>query len=480
MDLPSVLQDIIYDYNPRYELRDFFLNNKDKINFDYLSQNKNAFDLLIKNESNINYITLGLNESGDVLQYLFDNFDDILESKFNFNYANSDELFPKYPRMSFSNINNDDIKQFATNLSKNTSELASIILEKYPNLINWNELSKNPNDKAADLLIDELNNNNNKIELYDNNLITNSNNKIVDYILEKTKTNNVAPFNYDFLAKNKNPKIVVLLRKYIKNALDVYNQNLVGRIEPSNLIKNKENLNTNPDKAFTDLLNDYDFLIDYNYLSMNNSEFAIKILDKNKDKINWDYLAYNTNPDAIDMLITHFKDNKENLISLRYNNSDYAMDKLNELLDSKHIDISDFYHFKNTLSLNEYAIELLEKYPDLIDWKNIWRNKNIFLNINKKKNKLKNKLKKKSKKKSKNKTRGRSRDRNPQKNTRNIIKPKYSMPSYNRRSSYNSRPYLKNTIFSSPSNLNRTKKKNSRTKPTSYRFKRKTKRYNSI
>jgi hypothetical protein len=386
---PLELSNIIDGYTDIYDLKKPF-KDYEKKNWSLLSSfNKNAFHLLIKNRDKIDYINLALNENTAVLDYLFENFDDILKNKFDTSYNDLEDLFPKTMPVSMSfnrQINNNDIDKFqklsdfATNLSKNKSESATIILKNYNKLINWNELIQNPNDIAAELTLEKMKtlNERDSASFY-NILISNPNDKIVDYMIKK-HTEKFIVFNFDSVSKNTNPKVVFLLKQIIDRFILQDNPNTFGRIDQNQLFKNKQFLNKNPKDEFVELLENHEIIRNYFYLSMNNSDKAIQILKDKPERINWNTLAYNTNPEAINMLIKYHNNNNTNnkLVSLSLNNSEYAMQKLLELIKKQLITIDDLQEYKSNLSMNEHAIKLLTRYPELIDWNVIWRNPNIF------------------------------------------------------------------------------------------------------
>lgn len=344
--MPNDLNNIIFEYNPRYKLKKLFKKNFDKVDWDMLSYNKHAFDILIKNKDKINYINLALNENSDILLWLKDNFDDILK-KYKYNYEKSDELFSI--KLNFDDIfgsknkNLNIIKNIATNLCKNNNEIASEILEKYPKLINWNILYANPNNKAVNLILDKLNSG--VININTNELLMNSNNKIVDIILKYP----YMIYNYYFLSKNNNPRIISLL----ENRLQQINVNAFGGLTMNIVSKELENINTHSDINFIQLLKKYPQLINYRLLSLNESNKAIEILKDNEYRIDWNNLCMNLNNEAVNMIFDKYY---------------YDKDKIKCL----------------SLNENEYLVDKLIKHPELIDWKNIWKNPNIFININKK------------------------------------------------------------------------------------------------
>ena len=96
--------------------------------------------------------------------------------------------------------------------------------------------------------------------------------------------------------------------------------------------------------------------LDWVFLSANPN--AIELLKENQDKIDWEFLSKNTNPNAIELLKS--KINEENEMSEDdYHDSDKS-NKINW----------------NLLSANPNAIELLRENPDEIVWPNLSDNPN--------------------------------------------------------------------------------------------------------
>lgn len=374
MEFPQVLANLIGEYDERYKLYTIFQKNYNKINWDLLSFNKNAFDELVINPDKINYINLALNENSNVLIWFFEHFEEILEKYFNYNYNN--DTYTIFSNISsFNNVNYEityKLEKLGSNLSQNTNDNAIKILLKYPKFINWNILYTNPNDIAVKkLILPKIKNDNKKkpiipsmsilfknsenivsrnktLNIHDNNfLIKNSNDIIVDILLEKP----YYPYNYFFLSENSNPRIIEIL-EYKLNDIEK-NRGTFGYISRDKFIGDLKNINKHTHDKFLNFLENNLDIIDYNLLSSNNSDKAIQLLLKNKENINWNFICSNTNTKAINMLFDKF----------------YSVSKNNLLL--------------KCLNKNQstYAVNLLIKYPELIDWNNIWSNPYIFKSI---------------------------------------------------------------------------------------------------
>ena len=112
-------------------------------------------------------------------------------------------------------------------------------------------------------------------------------------------------------------------------------------------------LSANPNAI--ELLKKYQDKIDWEYLSKNTNPNAIDMLKTNLDEINWNFLS--ANPSAIELL----RGNPDKIVwsNLSVNPNPRAIELLKENFDE--IDW-------NRLSQNPNAIELLEAYQDNINW----------------------------------------------------------------------------------------------------------------
>ena len=329
--------------NPVYKLLDWIDINK--LNWDGLSRNPNAIDLIKKNLDKVTLSWLLTNPNliniidlidTTLLEKCFKHFSKSGSSRL-FKNINVIKIFKNYPDIidwSSLSLNPDIIQLLKTNypdnlfsiidwncLSLNISDEAIGILKQNPDKINWRLLSYNSNDKAVDLLKQNPD-------------------KIV----------------WDNLSHNKNSRAIELLKQ-------------------------------NPDK------------IDWNNLSQNPNIEAIKILKENLKKINWRNLAINSNPEAIKLL----KTNTRKLVcdDLAINNTDKAIELLIENIDgltdigwnmlvnntnSKAVqllknNLDKIYgiHCKNlSYNKNPDMMELLKENQHLISWNKLSDNPNIF------------------------------------------------------------------------------------------------------
>ncbi len=219
----------------------FLEQNPDLINWHYLSGNKNAEELLLanKNKIKLNRSNIGLNENLKIIDEIIKpNINIISNNQLSLNKNTVKLLVDKYPE-----------KINWALLSLNTSDEAMEYLEINQEKICWFNLSLNTNDKAIKILI----NNQDKIQwaLFSSN----SNTKAVELLLK-----NLDKINWCYLSKNSNDKAVELL------------------------LKNQSK-------------------IDWNRFSLNTNDKAIDLLLKNPDKINWVLLLVeNYNPRIIDII----------------------------------------------------------------------------------------------------------------------------------------------------------------------------------
>lgn len=179
-------------------------------------------------------------------------------------------LIDKYPDI----INNDGI-------SLNTNPIVIDYLRKHPNKINWNFISSNPN------AIKLLKENQDKI---------NWKNLSMNNCAYKLLMENQDKIDWCNICYNDNPKIVT----------DIISTNLDKPISWNILSKNTT------DKAI-ELLKENQDKIDWEFLALNHNDNAFELIIKNLDKIDWDYLITNPNPKIIKLF-----ENNQNKISWYY------------------------------------------------------------------------------------------------------------------------------------------------------------------
>ena len=156
--------------NPSNKAIEFLLKdeNKSKINWKMLSKNPNdkAIELLKQNQDKIDLMHLSTNPNDEAMKL----FDELLLS-----------IYP------------DTTETLINNLSSNTSYIAIVILDNefLPEEFNWKNLSKNPNDKAIEL----LKQNQDKINW--DSLSENTNEKVLELLKQ-----NQDKINWDSLSAN--------------------------------------------------------------------------------------------------------------------------------------------------------------------------------------------------------------------------------------------------------------------------------------
>jgi hypothetical protein len=241
-----------------------------------------------------------------------------------------------------------------------------------------------------------------------------NNNKKVDYIymciIHSLSKN---PLSYDFMTKykidysfqsisqNTNPNVVnFLLRENNINKIDwkLFSENSADEAVDY-LLKNKDkivwkNFSRNINVKAIEYLENNMELIDWYNLSGNPS--AIKLLKNNKDKIDYKGLSANSNPEVLELFNGKKKYLDWKLLSsnpiavklLLANKTSIKKIKMDKFVQNKSKEAMD-YLFKNytieqislyrvSLSKNEFAIEYLKRYPNLIWFGTIGENKGIF------------------------------------------------------------------------------------------------------
>jgi hypothetical protein len=174
--------------------------------------------------------------------------------------------------------------------------------------------------------------------------------------------------NYDKLDKKcfenlaLNPNAIHLLHKYLK-----YNLKETSNLFWINLSQN--------DGAYT-LIRKYLLFTKNYYLSKNNS--ITKLLLKNPHKINIQSFHYNDSKLAIEYIKNNIHLFNISLLCLNKN----AISIIEKIIEEKDLNKEKYKLFEeinwNYLSLNPYAIKILEKYPQYINWFHLSRNKNAI------------------------------------------------------------------------------------------------------
>ena len=190
-------------------------------------------------------------------------------------------------------------------LSINPSYKAMALLEKYPQIMNWDELCLNTGFKGIQLIMDEYNRNPKSIKLNWSNLSKNSSFieqlntlKLINILTHNTLTHNTLTHNTLTLNTLTNVNIDTT---YIKN--DLFNDEYINYIDWFELSRNHSvaaieliefHLNNNTSSVIVT-----EYQLCWTYLSRN--PFAIKLLEKYPNKIDWNGIS--TNPAAIHIII---------------------------------------------------------------------------------------------------------------------------------------------------------------------------------
>ena len=247
----DILEKIVEKYKTifkiKYKLKDWI--PLEKLDWDYLSLNPNAIELLKANPDKINWDVISKNPSPGVIELLKENPHEEIDWEQLSANPNAIELL----KANYDNI-------FWPNLSANTnSEAIELLKKNHYEEIDWALLSSNPNPKAIELLKE------NPDYIYWKYLSENPNNEAIELL--KANPNEI---DWYYLSKNPNPEAIELLKKN----LDKINWfDFLGN--PSAI----EFLKENPKE------------IDWHALSVNPA--AIKLLKENKTKINWKWLSKN-------------------------------------------------------------------------------------------------------------------------------------------------------------------------------------------
>lgn len=277
------------------------------------------------------------------------------------------EIVPKsYKLRDWIPVEKLKIKQLSSNPHDTAIEAIEMLIQKQKvENIDWENLAKNPNDKAIRLLADNFDNVvSDKII---SNLLQNPSNEAIK-LLKQNQDEIKNKMTWLYLAKNPNDKAIKLLMKIFGDKLHEYVDDKFLSANPSN-------------KAIELLLKNVS-TIDWKMLSTNPNDKAIELLEKNKDEIDkivwYNYLSKNTNDKAIELLRKYFA---ENVIDPQYT------DILVENLSSNTSDVAikilkdnffpEEFNWKNlSANPNDQAIELLKYNQDKIDWESLSKNTN--------------------------------------------------------------------------------------------------------
>lgn len=287
MEIPFDLLLMVASFHtkPRMKLLDWI--PKDKLNWNILSENPNAIDLLEAHPDKIGWYNFIFNPDFIQVMRIFEKHSNVSKWDKELGEGNL-SLKSSFSNKYFNDYNSSFPKRWY-HLSKIPDAIN--ILEKHNNLFSitaWKGISKNPS--AIHIL------ENKRAKIYWDGLYENPNPEIIR-ILEKK---NPKKINWDILSIN--PSAIAFLEKH----LDKVNWDKLSS-NPSAihlLEKHPEKINWNwlsSNPCAIHILEKYPENINWSYLSSNPK--AIHVLEKNPERINWTALARNTN--AIHILKKH-------------------------------------------------------------------------------------------------------------------------------------------------------------------------------
>jgi len=325
---------------------DLLKENKDKINWKYLSINPNAIDLLKENKDKINWYNLSSNPNA--IELLKENKDKINYRKLVFN-ENAIELIKdkikEEQKLTEEQYNNLDYtnKICFDNLSTNTNAIG--LLKKHIDKIHWTLLSRNKN--AIDLLISK------RLEEIANNY------DIIEYEPKMQLSKHLLSTNINAI-------------NILNQDHDIINWEYISQNNNAiHIIENRLKYETNID--IDEYINLQDNKICWKQLSNNIN--AIKLL-KTKIKMK-------------ERLILKIKITKNNTIEELCKNVNYYKLQLKDKNPKIIIDYNNcclFISIDDTLdwsalSVNINAINILKENQNKIDWSSISLNPSIFIEI---------------------------------------------------------------------------------------------------
>jgi len=251
----DILDKIVKKYKTifkiKYKLKDWI--SLKKLNWENLSENPNAIELLKENPKKI--VWWQLSENPNAIELLEKRINKDNELDDNYDYGDDFEYDPS----PFNKISWEFI-------SSNTNAIE--LLKKNPKKIVWERLSKNPS------AIELLKENQDKINW--KWLSINPNTEAIELLKA-----NQDKIDWKHLSLNPNPEAIELLKA---------NQD---KIDWSLLSENPNAI---------ELLEGNLGEINWYRLSLNPHPSAIKLLKANPDEIDWEWLSGNTNPEAIELL----------------------------------------------------------------------------------------------------------------------------------------------------------------------------------
>jgi len=415
---------ILYNFKDllRYKLRDWI--PQDKLNYNLLSGNHNAVDFLSlpKNKGKIYYELLSGNTNPKVIPLLKERI--LKERVMTYEQLREEDEFKRaVNNINWSSIskninlieiledeNNED-KLDLKELSGNTEAYNLLVkLLKKGKIIDFEELSKNPNKKAIQLLTmpkyignikgSKLSENTNSLALnifirnpeylneVDWKVLSENTNKTAIKLLEKKweeekklLTSNIMGYVQLYNGERVivwrnvcgNHNAIGLLRKKIKEEKQLSLEKILENIE-----EEKKNIYWRG-VITDDITSEIDWRIDWSILSGNHNAIGLlrkKIKEEKQlseidlhwlkefEKVNWEILS--GNPNAIELLKENYDDIDWN--GLCGNINPYAIDLIKQRIQEYPDDIGWINWEVLSGSLNPRAIELLELNKDKIYW----------------------------------------------------------------------------------------------------------------
>ena len=306
-NLPKEIRSTILDkfaeiLPTKYVLLDWI--DKDKLNWDRLSANPNAIDLLEENKDKINWKLLSKNPNAiDLLDERIKYENSLTEEQYNnleFHETLNWWLLSRNPNaIKLLEKNKDEIDW--ESLSRNPNAIK--LLEKNKDKIDWESLSANPN--AIDLLKERIK--------YENSLTDAQFSRLKDYqkinwwllsrnpnAIDLLKAN---PNEINWESLSQNPNAIELLKR---NKNKIRWNFLSTNPNAIDLLKQKIEYENNLTKTQYNNLKYFDKI---NWVELSANPNAIDLLENNPNEIDWVFLA--SNPNAINLL-------KNNNIDMNY------------------------------------------------------------------------------------------------------------------------------------------------------------------
>lgn len=261
-------------------------------------------------------------------------------------------------------------RELRTEIYKNPNALDYITDKISKNeTVYWGEISENPNPDIVKLTRKDIKN---RGCGFWNGLSTNSCSEALEILKE-----NPEKISYFWLSKNTNPVAIKMLREMAKlcssqinwislcenpGAVEILDENK-DRIIWTNICRNKNSRALQLVLDNVPLENLY-----WSFLSSNPN--AMELLKKNPDKIDWCSFCGNPHPEAIQIIREKIKVIPEKISGwyLAYNSNPEIIQILEDFPDK----------ISPVLSMRSEAIPLLKKYPEKIRWEYMGANPAIF------------------------------------------------------------------------------------------------------